>query len=245
MNAVIYVCHGSRLPAGREQAVHFIKKFMKHQAAPIQEYCFLEFAEPTIEEAFIRAVNQGAGKIIVIPMLLLTAAHAKRDIPNEINRISSRYPGVEVLYSEPIGVHKKMVEPLMERIRETGEKVTDHSMVLLVGRGSSDPDVKRDLCRIGDMLGLNAGIRHVETCFLTAAEPSFEEGLQKAGAGEYDKVFIIPYLLFTGVLMKHINRIIETHVFRSKFILCNYLGYHPAIEEILLEKVNGLLSKGE
>lgn len=241
MYAVIYVCHGSRVPAGREQAVNFIKRLMKHHAAPIQEYCFLEFAEPTIEVAFTRAVNQGASKIIVIPVLLLTAAHAKKDIPNELNRMSTRYPDVKVICSSPIGVNLKMIEPLIESLKKTGERLTQKSMVLLVGRGSSDPDVKRDLNKIAEMLKLNANIRNVEVCFLTAAAPSFETALKEASEGEYDQVFVIPYLLFTGVLIKHIKKIIEPHTSLKKYVLCNYLGYHSCLEEILLNKINELV----
>lgn len=241
MNAVIYVCHGSRVPKGIEEAVRFIKRLMKNVSAPIQEYCFLELAEPTIEGAFRRVVNQGAAKIVVIPVLLLSAAHVKRDIPNEINRAASSFPGVKIIYGSPIGVHQKMIGPLIERIKETGEALTDSSLVLIVGRGSSDPDAKRDFSKIADMVRVNTKIQHVETCFLTAAGPSLEEGLAAAGAGNYDKVFIIPYLLFAGVLTKTIGRVIETHPFRDKYILCNYLGYHRSIEEILLDQVYSLL----
>lgn len=241
MKAVIYVCHGSRVAAGREQAAAFIKKVMERVEVPLQEYCFLELAEPTIEAAFTKCVNQGATKIAVIPVLLLTAAHAKKDIPMEIKRVSKSFPHVEVRYGVPIGVNSKMIAPLVERITEIGEEISGQSMVLLVGRGSSDPDVKRDLGRIAHLLKEKTSVGKVETCFLTAVAPSLEEGLLTAGESSYKKVFVIPYLLFTGILMKHINKVIETHSYSKKFYLCNYLGYHTAIEDILVEQSYRLL----
>jgi sirohydrochlorin ferrochelatase len=242
MNAVIYICHGSRVATGREQAAAFIKKCMNRVKVPIQEYCFLELASPTIEDAFISCINKGATKIAVIPVLLLTAAHAKKDIPNELDRLSSLYPNVHVKYGSPIGVNPKMVEPLIDRIKEIGEDITENSMVLLVGRGSSDTDVKRDLNNVASLLKEKTDIGKVDTCFLTAATPSLEEGLQSASESNFEKIFVIPYLLFTGVLLKHINKVIETHPFSRKFYLCNYLGYHSAIEEILVEKAELLLN---
>lgn len=244
MNAVIYVCHGSRVSEGVNQAVNFIKRFMNYGLAPIQEYCFLEFVSPTIEEAFKSAVDQGASKIVVIPLLLLNAGHAKNDIPDEIKRAASRYHDVEINYSSPLGVHVKMVEALMDRLKETGEYLTGSSLILLAGRGSSDPDVKRDLGLIADMLKANTSAGKVDICFLSAASPSFEERLEGTDLRKYDKVFIMPYLLFTGILMKRIYRVIESHLNRSKCILCNNLGYHPAIEGILLERINNLLKTG-
>ena len=145
MNAVMYVCHGSRVPAAREQAVAFIEKCMSQSITPIQEYCFLELAAPTIEDAFKSCINKGARTIVVVPVLLLTAAHAKKDIPNELARLGSIFPEVTIKYGDPISVHPKMIEALVERISEIGETTTENSMVLLVGRGSSDPDVKQGL----------------------------------------------------------------------------------------------------
>jgi sirohydrochlorin ferrochelatase len=243
MNAMIYICHGSRVPSGREQAASFIQNCMLKVNVPIQEYCFLELASPTIEEAFISCINKGATKIAVIPVLLLTAAHAKNDIPNELDRLSSLYPYVQIKCGSPIGVNLKMVEPIMDRIMEMGEEITDNSMALLVGRGSSDPDVKQDLNKVAALLKENSVIGEAETCFLTAATPSFEEGLNRAAESNYEKVFVIPYLLFTGVLMKHINKIIETHPLSKKFYLCNYLGYHPVIEAIIVTKAEELLKE--
>lgn len=243
MNAVIYICHGSRVLAAREQAIAFIKKCMGRLSVPIQEYCFLELAAPTIEEAFISCVNKGAANIAVVPVLLLTAAHAKKDIPNELTRIAARFPKVKISYGEPIGVHPKMLEPLYERVAETGERLTNNSMVLLVGRGSSDPDVRRDLNSLAALLEECTSMSKVRTCFLTAASPSFEDGLEFAGASNSDKVFVIPYLLFTGILMNHINKVIETHRYSKKFYLCNPLGYHSAIEDILIEQASRLLQE--
>lgn len=244
MNAILYVCHGSRSQAAREQAATFIQKCLEKSPAPIREYGFLEYAKPTIEESFRSCVRKGATMIAVVPVLLLTAAHAKTDIPNELTRIMEHFPKVTVSYGRPIGVNTKMIVPITERIRETGIEITENSLVLLVGRGSSDPDVKRDLNKLADILIEQTSLGNVKTCFLTAAEPSLKDALNAAAEERYDKVFVVPYLFFTGILMKRIRRIIEMTANCEKFVLCQCLGYHPEIEKILLESANHLLSEG-
>ncbi len=77
METILYVGHGSRSREGCEQAISFIKKCMSHNETEIQEYGFLELTSPTIEEAFERCISRGASPIKVIPLLLLTASHAK------------------------------------------------------------------------------------------------------------------------------------------------------------------------
>ncbi|MCM2535529.1 hypothetical protein NDK43_28475 [Neobacillus pocheonensis] len=130
-----------------------------------------------------------------------------------------------------------MVDTLIERIVETGEEYDKNSMVLLVGRGSSDPEVKNDLNEIAEMLRRKTGVKQVQTCFLTATSPSLEDGLEIMGESGHSKVFVIPYLLFTGILMNHINKVIKNHPQSEKFILCNYLGYHSNIESVIRERV--------
>ena len=89
-------------------------------------------------------------------------------------------------------------------------------MVLLVGRGSSDPDVKRDLTRIGEMLEQRSPVKRVEVCFLTAAKPSFQESLEEAKRSGAKQVFVIPYLFFTGILMGKIEKFHQKGKYRSE-----------------------------
>ncbi|GAB6255370.1 MULTISPECIES: CbiX/SirB N-terminal domain-containing protein [Peribacillus] len=246
MEAILYICHGSRVKEASAQAIDFIKVCMQAQPNSIQEYCFLELETPTIEEAYDRCVQKGATRIIAIPVLLLTAVHAKHDIPVILNQMKERYPAVELKYGRPIGVSDKMVDILVERLEETNVRVTEDSLVLLVGRGSSDPDVKRDLSRLADLLRNRFPKIRVQECYLTAATPSFGEALELAGESRSNQVFIIPYLLFTGLLMQSIENSIKKlqKKGKQKIILCRYLGYHPKIEQAISERIQEVSGEG-
>ncbi|GAA3327727.1 hypothetical protein GCM10020331_068830 [Ectobacillus funiculus] len=95
--------------------------------------------------------------------LLLTAAHAKEDIPNELAEVKQNYPDVTLTYGEPFGVHDEIVSILLERIGK--ERIAEDAMVLLVGRGSSDPDVKRDMGNIASRLQHTYPFQKVDICF--------------------------------------------------------------------------------
>ncbi|WP_110927951.1 sirohydrochlorin chelatase [Bacillus massiliglaciei] len=242
MDAILYICHGSRVPEAVKQAEEFINRCKQREEAAIQETCFLELSQPTIEEAFQSCIEQGATRIFALPILLLTAAHAKHDIPEELTRIHQKHPNIELCYGRPIGVHPFMVDILTEKIQESKEKISDDSKILLVGRGSSDPDVKRDLREIGDLLEDRLQGIKVQDCYLTAAEPSFEAALQQSQSEKEEKIFVLPYLLFTGILMKSMQKTIDQFSKSSEkqFILCSYLGYHPKIESVLHDRLSEL-----
>lgn len=68
MEAILYICHGSRVKEASAQAIDFIKVCMQAQPYSIQEYCFLELETPTIEEAYERCIQKGAVHVLH-PML--------------------------------------------------------------------------------------------------------------------------------------------------------------------------------
>ncbi|WP_201715002.1 sirohydrochlorin chelatase [Rossellomorea arthrocnemi] len=241
--AVLYVCHGSRVVKAREEAIAFIKRCQDKVDADIQEISFLELASPSIQEGFGTCVEKGATHVSVVPLLLLTAVHAKKDIPVEISKCRDAYPHIKVNYGRPIGVHDNMAESVIKKIEEA-VPMNSSTAAVLIGRGSTDPDVLRDLDAIADLIYRRTQLSEVKTCYLTGASPSFTETLEYLTHTEKNVIFI-PYLLFTGLLMKGIKKEIRRtkndHIF-----LGNYLGYDPLVEVAFLERVNeSLWTKGD
>lgn len=243
MEAVLYIGHGSRVPQGAQEALEFIERGKDGIEAPIQEICFLELVEPDILTGIKRCVNRGATSISVVPILLLTAMHAKKDIPDELEKAQQLYPHIHLKYGRPFGVHPKITESLLDRVLEQVPEPEEESMVLLVGRGSSDPDVKRDLSQIAAHLGQLHPFRRVDISFMYGARPKLAEGLRIAADTGLKQIFVVPYLLFSGIVM---NEIVDELNSMEKnegtsFILCESLGYHPNLTDVLQERTNELL----
>ncbi|GGE71157.1 sirohydrochlorin chelatase [Priestia taiwanensis] len=240
MEAVLFVCHGSRVKKACEQAKSFVETSIASMGhVPIKEICFLELAEPSIEQGVAACVRQGATSIAVVPVLLLTAVHAKKDIPEELHHVWRKYQQITMTYGRPFGVHETIIPILEERIH--AETVPpEGATVLLVGRGSSDADVKHDLEEIAWMLEKYGMYTRVDTCYLAAATPRFEEKLAELVSTE-KHVIVVPYLLFTGLLMNGMEREVRQY---ENVTLCQYLGYHPALQQILIDRAeearNGL-----
>ncbi|WLV25051.1 sirohydrochlorin chelatase [Aciduricibacillus chroicocephali] len=241
MEAVLYIGHGTRVPQGVAEALDFIDRGKEGVEAPIQESCFLELVEPDILEGIKRCVDRGATCISVVPILLLTAMHAKKDIPDELKKAQNLYPHIEFKYGRPFGIHKKITNALLDRVKEKGEPGYE-DMVLLVGRGSSDPEVKRDLTSIAEDLQSLHPFKEVAISFMYGAKPKLREALLTAQESGAKRVFIVPYLLFSGLVMYEIEEELEKLPdSEQEFILCESLGYHPSIAEVLQERANELL----
>ncbi|MPQ25908.1 sirohydrochlorin chelatase [Bacillus paralicheniformis] len=235
--AILYIGHGSRLKRAQTEAAAFLESCKETMSAPIQEISFLELAAPDIETGFKACVEKGATHIAAVPLLLLTAAHAKRDIPEELARASSQYPAVSVTYGKPIGVDQEVVKAVFTRIEETGTPYK-HARVVVIGRGSSDPDVKRDVNDICERLRDLTPVDEVIPCFMTACEPHYLDVFKQLKERDGKTTFVVPYLLFTGILMNEIER--ETAKLKETnpdVVLTDYLGFHPHVKNAFLHRV--------
>jgi len=238
MQAVLYVAHGTRVAAGIREAKAFVERAKKRVHLQVQEMCFLELAEPTIEQGVAACVAQGATSIAIVPILLLTANHAKQDIPQAILPLQAHFPHVRFSYGKPFGIDRRLIAQLYGRIQQTHIKLTEDSEVLLVGRGSSDVAVLRDFTEIATRLKLFFGIRHVNIAFLYGNGPTFEEYVANLQNNRAKKIFIVPYLLFQGLLRNHIDKTLLEATVEQQLIICDSLGYGNNVLDVLVERTH-------
>lgn len=241
MQAVLYVAHGSRIKAGVEEAVSFIESVKPHINIGIQEICFLELADPSILKGIETCVSKGATSIAVIPILLLSANHAKQDIPFIINKAKKIYPSISFTLGKPFGIHERLISSLHDRVLEKMAEKSNDINILLIGRGSSDLTVQTDLQAIANYLKRKYHYHNVDICFLYGKGPSFEEKLMNLD-GEEKPLYMIPYLLFTGLLHLGIQKKIKQQGFSNKqVVLCECLGYDHNVCQVLIERVEETL----
>ncbi|MFD2703899.1 sirohydrochlorin chelatase [Salibacterium lacus] len=238
MRAVLYVGHGTRVPEGSRQMKAFVEETKKSVPCSVQETCFLELSEPDIPAGAARCVEQGADIITVVPVLLLTAGHIKEDIPAELQKVQEIYPHLTIQYGAPFGLHPKMLDVLMLRLKAQGWTREEEADILLVGRGSSDNNALRDFYRIAGSLEERTEGQNVKSAFLAAASPSFDEGLAAAAQSRAERVYVVPYLMFTGLLMQEMQEKIErmNETAAPDMRLCDYLGYDEELQEVLKQR---------
>ncbi|WP_077622301.1 sirohydrochlorin chelatase [Sediminibacillus massiliensis] len=243
MEAVLYVSHGSRVEKARSEALAFIDAVQDMIDVPLQQTCFLELSDPDVEQGLAELVKEGATSIAVIPVLLLSAGHYYQDIPEEIDRAKQRYPGVRFHYGRPLGVQDRLVDILVQRMEETGIDLEPDADILLVGRGSRNPETPKDIGLIARKLEERTGLT-VNSCYLAACKPSFDEGLKASLKKGGTQTIVVPYLWFTGLLMQSMQMKInqvqqETD---KQMVLCQYLGDHPFMKEALKNRVEEVLN---
>ncbi|HEV7281624.1 MAG TPA: CbiX/SirB N-terminal domain-containing protein [Pirellulaceae bacterium] len=142
--AAIVVDHGSRRAESNQALLDVVARFRETSPIEIVEPAHMELAEPSIETAFARCVEQGATLIVVHPFFLLPGRHWRHDIPRLAAEAAAKRPGVRFLVTAPLGLHAGMGQIMQEQI--------DRCLAHAAGRREAC-----DLCRGLDACAWRAG----------------------------------------------------------------------------------------
>lgn len=245
---VIICAHGSRDTEAVAEFENFAEAMKRRLADYDVAAGYLEFARPTIREALDGLKERGATRILALPAMLFAAGHVKNDIPWELNSFVADNPGVAVDCGRDLGVDARLLAAAQARIEEAEAEnpgARGDTVLVVVGRGTNDPDANSNVTKIARMLWEGMGFGWAETAYSGVAHPRVPEALDRAARLGFSRVIVFPYFLFTGVLVKRIYA--ETDAAAAAqaglaFIKAKYLSDHPMVVETLAERLDEIFS---
>jgi sirohydrochlorin cobaltochelatase len=200
MIGLLITGHGSADEAGAAQFRLFADRVgnrLAPEGVPVAGG-FIELSPPPIRDAVAALVTSGANQLAAVPLMLVAAGHAKGDIPAALDRERGRHPGLSFAYGRPLGPHPTVLSVLRQRLATAG--ADPQTTVLLVGRGSSDPDANAEVAKLARLLAETSPLAGVEYAFVSLASPGVAPGLERCRLLGAKRVVVLPYFLFTGVL---------------------------------------------
>jgi len=208
MKGILICGHGSRDPEGVQGFKALVALLQKRYPERMVDYGFLEFAHPVYAAAVERMYLAGVREIIAVPAILFAGGHAKNDIPYEMNTLQSQYKDLTIRLGRHIGITPSILQ-LAKKLIEQAEAAApalnrQDACLLLVGRGTSDPDANSDVAKLTRMLGEGLGFGFSTTAFIGVTQPLLKDLLPVIEHLPYKRIVALPVFLFTGVLLKKI-----------------------------------------
>jgi sirohydrochlorin cobaltochelatase len=238
--ALLVVGHGSRDPRGAREFHELVALVKERDPTLTVEGGFIELSRPPISECVSRLVQNGARKVAAVPLMLLAAGHAKDDIPATLVREKMSHPGIEFGYGRALGIRPELLELMDERISvAVPEDEREETAVLVVGRGSSDPDANSDLTKVSRLFYEGRPYPMVETAYVSMTPPNVSEGLERLKKLGARRIVVFSYFLFTGILEERIRGQSEEFAAANPEVTISYAGYfgpHEKVVGLLMER---------
>jgi sirohydrochlorin cobaltochelatase len=232
---LLLIGHGTRDFQGQREFRQVAELLAAEANGVAVEVCFLELAEPSIREGVARLIERGVRQVIVLPLLLFSAGHAQRDIPQavqaafedltrgELAHGQDPQPATAVWQAPVLACHPDIVELSARRYREaiaqaenqvqskspgtgtTAKTLLAKTLLLIVGRGSYEAETNAEFARFARLRWEREPVGWLETCFVAMTRPTLDEGLRMAASMPFERIVVQPHLLFPGELTQGIR----------------------------------------
>ena len=241
---IVIAGHGSQDPEGVREFEELVNRIRERAGSRRVNHGFLEFARPTIDDAVRSAIEAGEQRIAIVPLILLAATHAKNDLPVEVLALQQEFPKTKLHYGAALHLHPNILRLLRQRIVEAEARSPrtirrSDSCLVVVGRGTTDPDANSDVSKLARLLQEGLGFGGFYVCYSGTAQPLVADGLQKAVRLGFERIVVAPFFLFTGILVKRIYAAADSIAARHpgiEFLNVDYLGNHELLADAFLER---------
>lgn len=222
---VLIVGHGTASAVGAEECRRVAAMVAELLPSLRVELGFLEIIEPSIDAAMDSLSAAGCRQVVVVPILLFAAGHARRDVPGAV-RLAADARGLAVRQADVIGCHEAVVELARLRHREAvaGRPPAAPTRIMVVGRGASDPTAESQLREFAE--SAFAGTASFGLGFVAAARPTLDEAIAAAAEAGGGRVVVHPHLLFHG----HVEMQVAERIERAR-------REHPAIDWVVVGRL--------
>lgn len=116
MKSLLLVAHGSRREASNEEVRELARRLASRAQPAFSDVsaAFLELAEPSIPDGIVRAVDNGADQVVVLPYFLSAGRHVVTDIPEEVQKAQSARPDADIRTVSYLGSAEAVLDVLLE-----------------------------------------------------------------------------------------------------------------------------------
>ena len=232
--ALIALAHGSRDPRSAATITALVDEVRTLRPDLRIEPAFLELSKPSFATAVSKLVRAGYDEIVVVPLLLSEAYHAKVDVPSAVAEQSARHEGLQIRATRVLGLEPAFMEVLDLRMREAlkESRVRELDALVLAAAGSSDPLANQSVARLARLWGTHHRLP-VTAAFASAAPPATGEAVRAFRKEGRRHIAVASLFLAPGFLP---DRAKELALEAGAVAVAEPLGVHEAVARTILAR---------
>lgn len=232
--ALIALAHGSRDPRSAATIAALVDEVKAMRPDLRVEKAFLDLSKPSFQTVVDRLVRKGVEEIVVVPLLLTEAYHAKVDVPEAVAEAMSRHDGLQIRSTSVLGLEARFLEVLDLRMREAlkAARVRELDALVLAAAGSSDALANQSVARLARLWGAHHKLP-VTAAFASSAPPATGEAVRAFRAEGRRHIAVASLFLAPGFLP---DRAAELALEAGAIAVSEPLGAHPEIARTILAR---------
>lgn len=232
--ALIALAHGSRDPRSAATIGALVDEVRALRPDLRIAEAFLELATPGFADVVDTLVREGHDEIVVVPLLLTEAYHAKVDVPSVVAEAAARHSSVKFQTTAVLGHEASFLEIIDERLRAALRKarVRELDALVLAAAGSSDPLANASVARLARLWGSRHHLP-VAAAYASATPPATGEAVRAFRAAGRRHIAVASLFLAPGWLP---DRAAELALEAGAVAVAEPLGAHPELARAILAR---------
>lgn len=232
--ALVALAHGSRDPRSAKTITALVGEVRALRPDLRVEQAFLELSKPTFTKVIDRLVKAGHDEIVVVPLLLTEAYHAKVDVPSAIAEATARHAGLRIRATSILGLEPCFLEVLDVRMREAlkNSRIRELDALVLAAAGSTDPLANQAVARLARLWGAHHKLP-VTAAFASSSPPATGEAVRAFRGEGRRHIAVASLFLAPGFLP---DRAAELALEAGAVAVSEPLGAHPELARTILAR---------
>ena len=232
--ALVALAHGSRDPRSAQTIKALVEEVKATRPDLRVEPAFLELSRPSFDTVVDRLVKAGYDEIVVVPLLLTRAYHAKVDVPEAIAAAGARHANLRIRATDVLGLEPVFLEVLDRRLRAALKeaRVRELDALVLAAAGSSDALANQAVTRLARLWGSTHRLPTL-AAYASAAPPATGEAVRQFRAEGRRHIAVGSLFLAPGTLP---DRAAELALEAGAVAVSAPLGADPEVARIVLAR---------
>lgn len=232
--ALIALAHGSRDARSAATIKALVAETRALRPDLRIEAAFLDLSKPSLDTVVDKLVRGGVEEIVVVPLLLTEAFHARVDVPAAVAAAAAHHPGLQIRATSILGLEPRFLEVLDQRLRTAlaTARVRELDALVLAAAGSSDPLANQSVARLARVWGAHHKLP-VVAAYASATPPATGEAVRAFRGEGRRHIAVASLFLAPGWLP---DRAAELALEAGAVAVSEPLGAHPEIARTILAR---------
>jgi sirohydrochlorin ferrochelatase len=231
---LLAVAHGSRDPRSAATVAALVD-VVRAQAPDLDvRTAFLDLSAPRLPDVLAALHGAGHRDVVVVPLLLGKAFHARVDLPSTIAEATARLPRLSVSMAGVLGPDPRLPSLALRRLTEAGARPGDPSLgVILAAAGSSHAPANLAVATVASSWS-SLGWAGVEPAFASAARPDVPAAAAALRSRGARRIAVASWFLAPGRLPDRVAG--QAYDADPAAIVAGPLGPDASLAELVLDR---------